>query len=274
MNHLFHYRNAKYGYTHAACTTFGKVFVILFLCGTLFLTTAGSWWDAFSFEFEGLAGTLLGAPPTDYSLVSLANSILPESGPIPTGTAVLWITFLLFALVIPVLYLVLTSVLYVVPLTLYEQRIVHVVVEVLHAWSSLEVFVLAIVAALLELKQFAGFIVGGRCDIIDVYIRTYLSQALPPGDMVCFTVVTTLLNGTFILVGASFAMILVGQYIMRISEHALEDRTRRDGGIKDQDSCENWGIGTNDAADAFQIFLYKARLMRLEKRYLHLNDDQ
>ena len=267
MDHEFHYRNAKFGYTHATCTLLGKTIVIVFLLITLFLTSAGSWWDAFSFEFQGLAGTLLGAPPTDYSLVSLANSILPVSGDIPTGTAVLWITFLLFALVIPIIYLLLTSILYILPLTLWEQRKLHVTVEVLHAWGALEVFVLAIVAALLELKQFAGFIVGGRCNSIDKYVQKYLSQALSSGDMICFTVVTKLLDGTFILVGASITMILVGQYIMRISEHALQDRTRRDSGLKDEQSKEDWGTGGNGAADRFQILFNRFGCMRLFKKY-------
>ena len=267
MDHIFHYRNAKFGYTHATCTLFGKFCVILLLCGTMFLVCAGSWWYSFSFEFEGLAGTLLGAPPTDYSLISLANSILPSSGSIPTGTAVLWVTFMLFALVIPVVYLVLTSILYVVPLTLYEQRKIHVTVEVLHAWGALEVFVLAIVAALLELKQFAGFIVGGRCNMIDKYIRTYLSDALPSGDMVCFTVVTKLLSGTFVLVAASLLLMFIGQYIMRISEHSLEDRTRRDNGKSDENSEEDWGLGTNCCADGIQIALCRCGLLKLEKKY-------
>jgi hypothetical protein len=268
MNHEFHYRNGKYGYTHASCTTFGKIILILIIILTMFLVCAGSWWKSFSFEFQGLAGALLGQPPTDYSLVSLANSILPTAGDVPVGTTVLWITFLLFALVIPIIYLILTAILYIVPLTLYEQRKIHVVVEVLHAWGALEVFVLAIVAALLELKQFAGFIVGGRCNVIDKYIKHYLQQALPKGDMVCFTVVTKLLSGSFILVIASIAMIAVGQYVMRISEHSLEDRTRRDSGITDEESKEDWGFGESFCADISQIILQKMNLIRLEKRYV------
>ena len=267
MDHEFHYRNAKYGYTHAKCSRGGKCIVIFFLLGSMYLVCAGSWSSSFSFEFQGLAGALLGQPPTDYSLISLANSILPSAGTVPIGTAVLWVTFLLFALVFPVLYLIMSTVLYVVPLTLFEQRKMHVAVEVLHAWGALEVFVLSIVAALLELKQFAGFIVGGRCTVIDQYIQKYLSQALPEGDMVCFTVVTKLLSGTFVLVAASVAMILVGQYIMRISEHALEDRTRRDSGVQDEKSKEDWGLGTNVCSDGFQILFSSCRLLVLEKRY-------
>jgi hypothetical protein len=269
MHHEFHYRNAKYGYTHATCTKFGNAVIIVVLLVTMFLVCAGSWWKSFSFEFQGLAGALLGQPPTDYSLVSLANSILPPTGQdVPIGTTVLWITFLLFALVIPILYLAMTAALYVVPLTLYEQRKIHVVVEVLHAWGAIEVFVLSIIAALLQLKQFAGFIVGGRCNVIDMYIKKYLSEALPGGDMVCFTVVTKLLDGTFILVVASVGMIFIGTYVMRISEHALEDRTRRDGGINDEETEEEWGLGESCCADCTQVVLLKCKLLILDTKYI------
>lgn len=33
-----------------------------------------------------------------------------------------------------------------------------------NAWSALDVFIISIVAALLQIQQFAQFIVGGRCD--------------------------------------------------------------------------------------------------------------
>ena len=86
-----------------------------------------------------------------------------------------------------------------------------------------------------------------------MYIKKYLSEALPGGDMVCFTVVTRLLDGTFILVFASIGMIFIGTYVMRISEHALEDRTRRDGGINDEETEEEWGLGESCCADCTQV---------------------
>lgn len=43
----------------------------------------------------------------------------------------------------------------------------------IHAWSALEVFVISIIAALLELQQFAQFIVGNRCDLINKVLGMY-----------------------------------------------------------------------------------------------------
>ena len=45
-----------------------------------------------------------------------------------------------------------------------------VLAEVLNAWSALEVFVISIIAALLEISQFASFIVGDDCDPINKVI--------------------------------------------------------------------------------------------------------
>ena len=269
MNHAFSYRNRTTGATHAVCTTFGRVVICLLIMLTFGLAVWGSLIDSFSFEFQGLAGTLLGQPPTYYSLVSLANSILPPGGITGAGpgTITLWITFLLFAFVFPLIYLVLILALWTVPLTLYEQRKLHVTVEVIHAWGAMEVFVLSIVAALLELKQFAGFIVGSKCDMINRLVTAYLSEALPAEDDVCFTVITQLTHGTFVLVSASLLIMVVGQYVMRTSHHAVEDRFRRDSGRFDEDQVTDWGLPANRCTDVSQLLLGKFCLMTFEKRF-------
>ena len=269
MNHEFSYRNSITGFTHARCTTFGKTVVVVLIVTTFSLAVWGSIIDSFSFEFQGLAGTLLGQPPTYYSLVSLANSILPPGGlsNADSGTITLWFTFLLFACAFPLIYLILLMCLWSLPLSLYWHRKLHVTVEVIHAWGSLEVFVLSIVAALLELKQFAGFIVGSKCDAINRFVTLYLSEALPLEDRVCFTVITKLTHGTFVLVGASLLIILVGQYIMRTSHHAIEDRHRRDSGKRDEDRVVEWGLPPNRCTDFSQVIIGKLCLMQFEKRF-------
>ena len=267
MNHDFSYRNRTTGFTHAQCTKCGQFTVIALILLTIALTIWGSLIDSFSFQFEGLAGSLLGQPPTYYSLISLANSILPTDGAPDSGTATLWVTFLLFAFVFPLVYLVMIFFLWILPLTLYEQRKLHVAVEVIHAWGSIEVFVLSIVAALLELKQFAGFIVGSKCDLINRLVTQYLSEALPETDEVCFTVITKLTHGTFVLVAASLLIMIVGQYVMRTSHHAIEDRFRRDGGNHDEDEVIDWGLPANRCTDFSQMLLGKFRLMQFESRF-------
>ena len=55
-------------------------------------------------------------------------------------------------------------VLWVMPLTLKAQRKIFVLTEVTNAWSGLEVFVVSIIAALLEIETFAQFLVAPYCE--------------------------------------------------------------------------------------------------------------
>ena len=60
-----------------------------------------------------------------------------------------------------------------------------------NAWSALDVWCVAILASLLEIQQFAKFIVGDSCDGINKYLKQYLSAYLD-GDNVCFDVEASL----------------------------------------------------------------------------------
>ena len=81
--------------------------------------------------------------------------------------------------------------LWLVPLTLSAQRSMFVLAEVLNAWSALDVFCIAIAAALLEIQQFAAFIVGDSCDGINEVLKMIDAPGLE-GDDKCFDVVATL----------------------------------------------------------------------------------
>ncbi len=72
-----------------------------------------------------------------------------------------------FALGMPLAFLLLGLGLWVVPLRAASQRALFVCMEVVYAWAAMEVFVVAITAALLEISQFAQFIIGAQCDAID-----------------------------------------------------------------------------------------------------------
>jgi hypothetical protein len=67
----------------------------------------------------------------------------------------------------PIAYVACLLVLWMVPLTYRFQSRLLTLTSTIHAWSALEVFVISIIAALLELQQFAQFIIGNRCDMIN-----------------------------------------------------------------------------------------------------------
>ncbi len=72
-------------------------------------------------------------------------------------------TYFIFAFVTPVLFLLSLLVLWIVPLKLKVQKKVFFFAEIAHAWSAGEVFIVSILAALLEIRQFALFMIGNKC---------------------------------------------------------------------------------------------------------------
>ena len=102
-------------------------------------------------------------------------------------------SFLLFGMAMPLALLLVILVLWFWPMTIKAQRRTFVLLEVLNAWSALDVFCVAIAAALLEIQQFASFIVGDSCDGINEILSKYLDPYLD-GDDKCFDVVATLMD--------------------------------------------------------------------------------
>jgi len=97
--------------------------------------------------------------------------------------------------------------------------------EIMNAWSGLDIFVVAILAALLEIQQFAAFIVGTSCDGINKYLEEYLNTALH-GDDLCFDVVTSLYPAFAVLFCAAFFLFITSIPALRFCETALQDRIK------------------------------------------------
>ena len=101
--------------------------------------------------------------------------------------------------------------------------------EVLDAWSALEVFMLSLLAAILEINQFAQFIVGDKCYYIQKILNDYLSDLVPGGDTSCFGVGVTLKAGCYTLIAAALVGLFTGQLFTRLIEQALEDIAEEEG---------------------------------------------
>jgi hypothetical protein len=122
--------------------------------------------------------------------------------------------FMCFVLLIPLLQVLTLAYAWFVPMTIRVQRHWLHINEVVGAWAGLEVFVCAIVAALLEIKQFAAFMVASKCAPIDPLIHQL-------GYDSCFDVETTLEHGCWILFAAAALTISLGQIMIRHSEAVL-----------------------------------------------------
>jgi len=85
------------------------------------------------------------------------------------------------------------------------------------------VFVVSIIAALLELQQFAQFIIGNRCDLINKVLVKYADDMLHHDDK-CFDVVATLNTGCWVLFAACVIYVVVGALVIRGCHKSLKAR--------------------------------------------------
>ena len=185
-------------------------FVVFLLFVALTLVLLGCSVHSFSFQFEGLAGGfLLATDPNSqhkpYSVFSVAVAMWNQAGPSMAGYMgyfYLMFAFVLFAFCMPVLQLFLLGVLWLAPLRIREQKLLFFSNEIIAAWSSLEVFVVALIAALMEIPEFSQFMIGSACDQINT-IMSDLQGPLALPSAKCFNVGADLLPGCWILFSAA-----------------------------------------------------------------------
>jgi len=210
---------------------FKRYLVVIGLLATLGLIGYGAAIFSFAFDFKGAAGWLLiltgQNPKTSYSVVSLGLAI-PGAAPPSSlfGVRCIQITFFIFTLAVPLSHLLTVLFLWVTPMKHRTQKRLFVVTEVLNAWSALDVFVVAIIAAVLEIRQFAAFIVGDKCNLINEILAKYFSDDLN-GDTKCFDVIATLDTGCWVLFAACILYIIVGNLVMRKCHKTIKDFAKK-----------------------------------------------
>ena len=175
-------------------TELGVIVLWLIFGLTTLFVIAGTFMHTMKFQFKGAVGWILrDKAVVNYSVVSVGMAVPPHSG-YPNDFAVRWmqISFFLFCLGMPLALLLALLTLWVLPLSISSQRQLFVLAEVLNAWSTLDVYCISILAALLEIQQFAAFIVGDSCDGINKLLANFYDAL--DGDTKCFDVVALLLE--------------------------------------------------------------------------------
>jgi hypothetical protein len=181
------------------------------------------------FEFQGLAGYFLGANASQgYSLVSVTNILLkPE-----ISVLFLWIVFLSFALVVPILEMLLIAFVWIIPLRAKIQNRILRSIGVLRAMGALDVFIISIIAALYELQQFVNFIIGSKCDSINAFISSYAHGSFGEKD-VCFDVVAKLVPDCYLLFVAAVIALIGNILFSKMLEKSISNFDSRSA-IKDR----------------------------------------
>ena len=211
---------------------FGKksfqVLISILLIITLCLVVAGSFITSFSFYFHGLAGYALDlfqiVPHREYSVIKLGFSV-PESYENPNDKTIRFTQAIYFitVFVMPISTLLNIIFLWFIPLPRKIQKFLYNAAEILNAWSCLDVFVIAIFAAILQISQFTEFIVGDKCDTINPFIDKYFYDILN-GHNKCFEVQAYLQSGCWILFIAAIMFFILTKIVMKVCRNALDER--------------------------------------------------
>lgn len=208
------------------CSVLGSGIIVATLIISAIMLGAGASVDTFAFEFGGLVGGILkflhDSTVRTYSIISLAMS-LPEStfyDPTQLGIHAIQACFITWTFAMPLAHITAMLVLWLVPMKpRFQQHFFHMT-EIFNAWSALEVFVASILAALLELEQFAVFIVGHKCDTIDEIYGKLFHLDNPS----CFEVKASLQWGCGILFTAAVLYFIVSTFAMRLTHKAIRER--------------------------------------------------
>ncbi|KAH3756102.1 Paraquat-inducible protein A [Pelomyxa schiedti] len=187
----------------------------------LVLLLMGIIYPSFKYVFGGAVGwflTATGQPiEAEYSVLSLTRAI-PRStcGLKMAATRVIQVVFATTSIFAPLGHLVSLVILWFMPMSVRAQRGWYTLCEVLNAWSSIDVFIVAIITALLEIQQFAQFIVAGPCGGVNVILEDHLGDGAT-----CFDVDAKLLSGCWLLFGACVVYGVTSVWVMRVCHQAL-----------------------------------------------------
>jgi len=193
---------------------FGATLVIV---GVLVLVLAAFPTELVEVRIGGLAGAFLdvASQPQSrrYSILRVAGHLGGQGSP--------WLQAVMvaFVVVIPVLHLVTLMVLWVAPLAPQIQSGLFILCQMLSAWSSLDVFVVAYFGAALGGKKY------GISHFIDLVIYRQnvgpLCRNLRKTGVECITVDVEILPTAGVAVGAALATVLVGSCVQRRVRAAL-----------------------------------------------------
>lgn len=215
---------------HYTFNVFGRWGMQVLLWGTLAVIVGGSLVPSFRFDFRGLAGyalELLKLPTgADYSLIDLGLSLPAAADKIgDPGLVLIQLIFFLFAFCIPLAHLALMAFIWHAPVTERVQRRLFTAAEILNAWSALDVFVVSLITALMEIRQFAAFVVGSGCDPINQFLANSTKwDKILDGDDVCFDAIATLEYGCWTLFAASVFWLITTRTVMSMCHKALRER--------------------------------------------------
>eukprot|EP01061_Rhynchopus_euleeides_P043928 TRINITY_DN7678_c0_g2_i2.p1 TRINITY_DN7678_c0_g2~~TRINITY_DN7678_c0_g2_i2.p1 ORF type:complete len:1422 (+),score=589.27 TRINITY_DN7678_c0_g2_i2:207-4472(+) len=249
-------------------------FVVIFtLCCCLGLVVAGSLIECMGVRNFGLINAMIDVTPdldterayNFFEMVKFFVNQSPNNGR-KAANIILIMGIVLVALVIPILNFGLWLGMWFVPLKLSEQKKLYFIAECLASWSSLDVFILAVVLMTANVESLIDFATGNKMDglngqlivmqkwgIINEYPAVIKGEGVWHLGIIFWIVAGVLSNATyFFLSAANRASIRDREHQAWIS--SLEKRSRRTDDLDDEDveSFADDEIGLNTANQDYE----------------------
>ena len=215
----------------------GQCLVITVIIVTEIILVYGTVMPSFYMDTHGLAGLAIDLGRTNtsyqqYSIVStvesIANQIDSTDSFSVAGIGAIAGFFFLTTVIIPSLQLLGLLLMWTLSLSLENQKRLFLLNEALSAWQYLEVYIIAIGVATLQMADISNQIAAPLCSDLDGTFDVMASLGMVDRiDANCFTVLAGVENGIYILMVGAIFLNFLNILINRATVAALQDRESR-----------------------------------------------
>jgi hypothetical protein len=214
----------------------GQLAVVLLIFVTSAVLLYGSGIVSFYMHTSGMAGIAIeigreGASMERFSIFSVIENIAAQADPnlaSTVGVSSIAGIFLLCAVIVPGLQLLGLAFIWIVPLTLKNQKRTFLVMEAISAWSYLEVYIIAVSVAVLQMGQISAEMAKPICGDLEPTFKLLSDMGLLEKiNANCFTVNSGIEMGTYVLLGGVVSLNVLTQLVFRCATAAMQDREAR-----------------------------------------------
>ena len=212
---------------------FGQLSILILMIIMTILLLVGSSVPSFRMRTAGIAGKLLdlgdeGSHDKHYSILSVTAFVsdqATEEWSSQVGIRGICALFIFCSFIVPVLQSMLLASIWYTRLSLPGLKIHMIVCEVLGAWQYLEVYMIAIIFALLQIKDLSKVMMQGQCEVIGGFLQTLFDLGLIEEEHNdCFYVEASTEDGVYYLLGAAVILNIAQQLCVGAANAAIEDR--------------------------------------------------
>ncbi|ELP86097.1 hypothetical protein EIN_327440 [Entamoeba invadens IP1] len=241
-----------------------RIVMILMILGSIGLIVTGFFINSFSFDFYGLAGWALDlldfSQHRDFSVMDLGVD-LPSACREPNSFVVRFIqvTYFITIVALPMVHLIVMLLLWIFPFNRKFQNWVFNTCEILYAWSCIDVFIISVIAAVVELSQFAEFMVEPMCgapigksdmSLDGIIAKFFGEEKYIEGHETCFEVKAVLTDGCWYLFAGVVLYTITAIAITKISKRVLKER------LPSQDEVEEFKENSKEKMQDKMPLLY------------------